>query len=75
MKYYTKTEIEKEIYKEIELLKNMAIKSDRKEYSNFYYPQISECLYILVRLNIRSFEEIDKEFENIDKEIGNLIMR
>lgn len=69
MKYYTETDIEKEIYKEIELLKNLAVKSDSKTYISWYYPLIKECLYILVRFDIKSFAEIDKLFDELDKEI------
>lgn len=75
MKYYTETDIEKEIYKEIEVLKDMAEKSDLKTYFSWYYPLIKECFYILVRFNIKSFSEIDKIFDIINKEIKSKIER
>lgn len=73
MEYYTKTDIEKEIYKEIEVLKDMAEKSDSKTYLSWYYPLIKECLYLLVRFNIKTFTEIDKIFNMINKEIKSKI--
>ena len=75
MKYYTEKDIEKEIYKEIEVLKDMAEKSDSKTYFSWYYPLIKECLYILVRFNIKSFTEIDKIFDKINIEIKSKIER
>ena len=36
MKFYTETDIEKAIYKEIETLKDMAEKSDLKTYFSWY---------------------------------------
>lgn len=69
MKYYTQTEIEKEIYKEIEMNKKLAIKSHMKSYLSWYYPLIKSCFYILVRLDIKSLSECDKEFDEIDKQI------
>lgn len=75
MKYYTETDIEKEIYKEIEVLKDMAEKSDLKTYFSWCYPQIKECLYLLVRFNIKSFSETDKIFDRINIEIKSKIER
>lgn len=69
MKYYTETEIEKEIYKEVERLKNAAVDFDSKTYFNWFYPQIRECLYILVKFNIKSYSEIDNIFDRINEEI------
>ena len=73
MEYYTKSEIEKEIYKEIEVLKDMAVKFGPKTYFSWYYPLIKECFYILVRFNIKSFSETDKLFDEINKEIKSKI--
>ena len=75
MKYYTETEIEKEIYKEIETLKNVALEFDFKTYFNWYYPQIRECLYILVKFNIRTYIEIDNLFDRINEEIKSKLKK
>ena len=75
MKYYTEKDIEKEIFKEIEILKNAAVEHDSKTYFNWFYPQIRECLDILVKFNIKSFSEIDKIFDKINIEIKSKIER
>lgn len=75
MKYYTEKDIEKEIFEEIKVLKDMAEKSDLKTYFIWYYPLIKECLYILERFNIKSFSETDKIFDIINKEIKSNIER
>ena len=69
MKYYTEKDIEKEIFEEIKVLKDMAEKSDFNTYFSWYYPLIKECLNILAIFNIKSFSEIDKIFDIINKEI------
>ena len=73
MKYYTKTDIEKAIYKEIAINKELAIKSNMKVYEGWYYPLIKQCLYMLVRFNIKTFTEIDNLFDEINKEIKSKI--
>lgn len=65
--------MKRKFFKEIEVLKDMAEKSDSKTYFSWYYPLIKECFYILVRFNIKSFSEIDKIFDNINKEIKSKI--
>lgn len=75
MKYYTEKDIEKEIYKEIELLKIWAEKSDLETYFNWIYPQIRKCLYILVKFNIKSDIEIDNLFDRINEEIKSKIKK
>lgn len=73
MEYYTKSDIKKEIKEEITAIMNLALKSDTKTYLDWYYPQIKECFYIAVRLNIYSFSEIDKLFYKIDRYITSEI--
>lgn len=75
MKYYTEKDIEKEIFKEIEILKNAAVEYDSQTYFNWFYPQIRECLSILVKFNNRSYEEIDNLFDRINEEIKSKIKR
>lgn len=75
MEYYTKTHIEKEIFEEIEMLKNAAVENDSQTYFNWFYPQIRECLYILVKFNIKSYVEIDNLFDRINEEIKSKIKR
>ena len=75
MKYYTEKDIEKEIFKEIEILKNAAVEYDLRTYFNWFYPQIRECLYILVKFNIKSYVEIDNLFDRIYEEIMSKIKR
>lgn len=75
MKYYTEKDIENEIYKEIEELKDMASESDFKTYFNWYYPQIRECLDMLAIFNNKSFSEIDNLFDRINEEIMSKIER
>ena len=75
MKYYTEKDIEKEIFKEIEILKNTAVEFDSKSYFNWFYPQIRECLYILVKFNIKSYVEIDNLFDRINDEIKSKIKK
>lgn len=69
MEYYTKSDIKKEIKEEITTIMNLALKSDMRTYLNWYYPQIKECFYIAIRLNIYSFSEVDKLIFKIDKYI------
>lgn len=73
MEYYTKTDIEKAIYKEIAINKELAIKSDMKAYEGWYYPLIKQCFYMMVRFNIKTFPEIDNLFDEINKEIKSKI--
>ena len=73
MKYYTEKDIEKEIFKEIEILKNAAVECDSQTYFNWFYSQIRECLSILVRFNIKSYSEIDDIFDRINEEIKSKI--
>lgn len=73
MEYFTKSDIKKEIKKEITTIMNLALKSDMKTYWSWYYPQIQACLYIAIRLNIYSFSETDKIINRIDKYIRSEI--
>ena len=75
MEYYTKSDIKEEIYKEIEILKNTAVEFDSKTYFNWFYPQIRECLSILVKFNIKSYVEIDNLFDRINEEIKSKIKK
>lgn len=74
MEYYTKSEIKKQIKKEITTIMNLALESDMNTYLNWFYPQIKTCFYIAIRLNIFSFSETDKLFFKIDKYIRTEIM-
>ena len=75
MKFYTETDIEKAIFKEIEILKNAAVEYDLQTYFNWFYPQIRECLSILVKFNIKSYVEIDNLFDRINEEIKSKIKK
>lgn len=75
MEYYTKSDIENEIFKEIEILKDTALEYDSKTYFNWFYPQIRECLSILVKFNIKSYVEIDNIFDRINEEIKSKIKK
>lgn len=73
MEFYTKSDIKKEIKEEITRIMNLALESDISTYLNWFYPQIKECFYIAIRLNIYSFSEVDRLFFKIDKYIRSEI--
>lgn len=52
-----------------------SVEFDSKTYFNWYYPQIRECLYILVKFNIKSYVEIDNIFDRINEEIKSKIKK
>lgn len=73
--YLVKPERLKQEYLRIEILKNAAVEYDSQTYFNWFYPQIRECLYILVKFNIKSYVEIDNIFDRINEEIKSKIKR
>ena len=73
MEFYTKSDIKKEIKKQITTIMDLALKSDMNTYLNWCYPQIKTCFYIAIRLNIYSLPEIDKLLFKIDKYIRSEI--
>lgn len=73
MLVYTTEQIEKEIRREIKANVEMAKRSDERTYNDWYYPLIKECYYILVRLNIMGYTQMDVEFDELDKSIRNKI--
>lgn len=72
---YTREQIEKEIRKELDQIIKLAKKSDLRSYLNWYYPQIKECMFILVRFDIYNFDEVDEEFNKIDHDIKEVICK
>ena len=73
MSVFTSEQIEKEIRREIKANVEMAKRSDERMYNDWWYPLIKEYYYILVRLNIMGYTQMDVEFDELDKSIRNKI--